>query len=157
MPPLKSRGLCSHAISSSYRYPVTFCGRLRMAQILERYVLYCAHRVFSIGTGLVPTRGRRGIMTSGGRQRDIYIERERKRKRPRTKSTLCPPDTGVDSVKMISLVNLSFSLSAATRTIRLARCHAETDRLLPRDAEFCKSKKTGGKERESWKLVRDFE
>lgn len=32
---LKSRALCSHAVSSSYRYPVTFCGGLRVAQIFE--------------------------------------------------------------------------------------------------------------------------
>lgn len=32
---LKSRALCSHAVSSSYRYPVTFCGGPRIAQIFE--------------------------------------------------------------------------------------------------------------------------
>jgi len=31
-----------------------------MAQILERYVLHCTHRVFSIGTGLVPNEGSNG-------------------------------------------------------------------------------------------------
>lgn len=45
-----------------------------MAQILERYVLYCVQRVFSIGTGLVRTRGQKG----GGEGGEVVYYRARK-------------------------------------------------------------------------------
>lgn len=45
---------------SSYRYPVTFCGGPRIAQIFEWYVLHCARRVFSMARGWSKSRVRQG-------------------------------------------------------------------------------------------------
>lgn len=66
-----------------------------MAQILERYVLHCVQRIFSIGTGLVRMRDRK----RGGEGGEVVSYRARNPRYPLTR--------GVDSVKMISLVSLS--------------------------------------------------